>query len=235
MNTAKNEQWPEKLNTGHKYRPACQTTRASLSSYLEDVRRNPSMLEGPSDWEEDKKSRKQTQQLPEAAMVRERSRIFGPSPDPDRGGQRSRSPSAVGPAAARLSSRARPITDPATGALCYKLPDASSKSSASSERWADSASSSGGLEGLAPTLAVLSANPHPPMAALPSAQPAEAPISRGPSSVASAEPAWEVVRGEKAKKRKGQTPSAISSSKASRVSDAFSNAKGFMKKSPPCG
>ena len=233
MNTVKNEQWPEKLNTGRKYRPACQTTRASLSSYLEDVRQNPSMLEGPSDWEEDKTFRKATQQLPEAAMLREKSRIFGPSPDPDRGGQRSRSPCAVGPAAARLSPRVRPSTDPATGALCYKLSDASSKSSASSDKWADSASSSGGLEGLAPMTAALSASPHPLTAALPSAQPAEAPLSRGPSSVASAEPGCEVLRGEKAKKRKGQTPSAISSSKASRVSEAFSNAKGFMKKSPP--
>ena len=191
------------------------------------------MLEGPSEWEEDKKFSKATQQLPEAAMLRERSRIFGPSPDPGRGGQRSRSPCAVGPAAARLSPRARPITDPATGALCYKLSDASSKNSASSEKWADSASSSGGFEGLAPTLAVLSANPHPPMAALPSAQPAEAPISRGPSSVASAEPGWEVVRGEKAKKRKGQTPSAISSSKASRVSSVLDNISGCRKKQTP--
>ena len=150
--------------------------------------RTPSMLEGPSEWEDDKEFRKATQQLPEAAMLRERSRIFGPSPDPERGGQRSRSPCAVGPAAARLSPQAFPTTDPATGALCYKLSDTSSKSSASSDRWADSASSSGGLEGLAPMTAALSASPHPPTAALPSAQPAEAPISRGPSSVASAEP-----------------------------------------------
>ena len=232
MNTVKNEQWPEKLNTGRKYRPACQTTRASLSSYLEDVRQNPSMLEGPSDWEEDKKFRKATQQLPEAAMLRERSRIFGPSLDPDRSGQRSRSPCAVGPAAARLSPQALPTTDPVTGALCYKLSDTISKSSASSDRWADSASSLGGHEGLEQTVAALSASPHPATAALPAALPAEAPLSRGPSSVASAEPGWEVVRGEKPKKRKGQTPSAVSSSKASRVSEVFEHAKGFMKKSP---
>ena len=123
--------------------------------------------------------------------------------------------------------------DSATGAQYYKLSESSSKGSASSDKWADSASSTGGLEGLVPTLAALSANPHPPTAALPSAQLAGAPRSRGPSSVASAEPGWEVLIGDMAKKRKGRAHSVAASSKASRVSDAaFSNASGFFKKPP---
>ena len=124
--------------------------------------------------------------------------------------------------------------DSSTGAQHYKLSESSSKGSASSDKWADSASSTGGgLDGLDPTLAALWGIPHPATAALPSAQSAGAPRSRGPSSVASAEPGWEVLIGDKAKKRKGQAPSVAASSKASRVSDAaFSNAQGFFKKPP---
>ena len=122
--------------------------------------------------------------------------------------QWSRSPCAVGPAVARAAVQDLSAADSSTGAQHYKLSESSSKGSASSDKWADSASSTGGgLDGLDPTSSALWGIPHPATAALPSAQSEGAPRSRGPSSVASAEPGWEVLIGDKAKKRKGQAHS----------------------------
>ena len=96
-------------------------TRANLQAYLEEIRLNP--LEGPSEWEEDKDFRRSHQNMPNEEVQRERSRIYKASPDPGRGSQRSRSPSAAGPAAARPTPEAKPTKDPDTGALCYKMSD----------------------------------------------------------------------------------------------------------------
>ena len=156
---------------------------------------------------------------------------LGPSPDPGRGSQRSRSPSAAGPEAARPPPEAKPTKDPDTGALCYKLSDTSSKSSASSEKWGDFASSVGGADDRLEALEVLKKNLD--AKPLPDPQPAPAPPSRGPSSVASAESGWEIVQDGKDKKRKGPASSVLSSSKSSRMSEALSRASGFLKKPPP--
>ena len=217
----KREQWPVKLDTGRKYKRACLVTRANLQAYIEEIRLNP--LEGPSEWEDDREFLRAHQSMPDVVVQRERSRIYGASPDPGRGSQRSRSPSAAGPAAARPTPEAKPTKDPHTGALCYKMSDKSSKSSASSEKWGDLASSVGDFASAGATL----------LRPLPAPKPAPALPSRGPSSVASAESGWEVVQEGKGKKRKGPASSVLSSSKSSRMSEALSQASGFLKKQPP--
>ena len=203
----KREEWPIKLNTGRKYQRACLVTRANLQAYLEEIRLDP--LEGPSEWEEDKDFRRTHKNIPNEEVQRERSRIYGAFPDPGRGSQRSRSASAAGPAAARPIPEAKPTKDPHTGALCYKMSDTSSKSSASSEKWGDLTSSVGDFASAGSSL----------LRPLPAPTPAPAPPSRGPA--ASAESGWEVVQEGKDKKRKGPASSVLSSSKSSRMSDAL--------------
>ena len=124
------EFWPEKLNTGRKYRIACQATRSSLPAWVQMIKDDPSLLDGPSDWEEDKTVRRTTQNLAEA-VVKEKARLFGSSsPDPERSDQRSRSPCAVGPAVARAAVQDLSAADSSTRAQHYKLSESSSKGSA---------------------------------------------------------------------------------------------------------
>ena len=226
------EQWPQVLKTGRKYQRACVVTRASLEPYLEVIRKEP--LEGYSDYDDDRAFLNSQQNVPKEKMLEAKSQIFGSSPERDRSSQRSRSPSAAGPASAPPQPKAMPSVDPSSGVQYYKLSDTtSSKSSTGSSReattkWADMAPSLVGgaddrLEDLADLTAKIEAS------TLSDAPPPIPPPARPPSSVASAESEWELM--PKERKRKGAMSEA--NSKASRVSSNVNRAAAFLKQPPP--